>query len=60
MLRDTGSTLSPFHAFMFLQGLEDQGIKSNTIRISVGIEHINDLIEALENAFKTIEKKYEL
>ncbi|MDO4620512.1 MAG: O-acetylhomoserine aminocarboxypropyltransferase/cysteine synthase [Lachnospiraceae bacterium] len=32
--------------------LEEQGIKPNTIRLSVGIEHIDDIIEDLDQAFK--------
>lgn len=34
--------------------LLDQGIKPNTIRLSIGIENINDLIEALDGAFKAV------
>lgn len=38
LLRDTGSTLSPFHAFLFLQGLETLSLRverhvSNTLKI---------------------------
>ena len=32
--------------------LEEQGIKPNTIRLSIGTEHIDDILEDLENAFK--------
>lgn len=32
--------------------LKEQGIKQNTIRLSVGTEHIEDIIEDLEEAFK--------
>ena len=31
--------------------LLDSGIKSNTIRLSIGIEHIDDIIDDLEQAF---------
>lgn len=34
--------------------LLDQGIKSNTIRLSIGTENIDDIIEDLDEAFKTI------
>lgn len=34
--------------------LADQGIKQNTIRLSIGTEHIDDIIADLENAFKAI------
>ena len=117
LLRDTGATLSPIHAFIFLQGLEtlslrvergsiftfeikgdaktaqnfidhlklfsllanvadvkslvihpastthaelneaelaDQGIKPNTIRLSIGTEHIDDIIYDLSEAFDAI------
>ena len=123
LLRDTGATLSPFHAFLFLQGLEtlslrverhtyngggsiftfdikgdaqkakdfidnlelfsllanvadvkslvihpattthsqcteeellDQGICPNTIRLSIGCENIDDIIQDLDEAFKTV------
>lgn len=32
----------------------DQGIKPNTIRLSIGTEHIDDIIEDLDEAFKAI------
>ena len=32
----------------------EQGIKPNTIRLSIGIENVDDLINALEKAFKTV------
>ena len=31
--------------------MEDQGIKQNTIRLSIGIENIDDILFDLENAF---------
>lgn len=34
--------------------LLDQGIKPNTIRLSIGTEHIDDIIEDLSEAFKAI------
>ncbi|MDD5934877.1 MAG: O-acetylhomoserine aminocarboxypropyltransferase/cysteine synthase [Clostridiales bacterium] len=34
--------------------LLDQGIKPNTIRLSIGTENINDIIEDLEEAFKAV------
>ena len=34
--------------------LLDQGIKPNTIRLSIGTENIDDIIEDLDEAFKTI------
>ena len=34
--------------------LADQGIKPNTIRLSIGIENVNDLIAALDDAFKAV------
>lgn len=34
--------------------LREQGIKPNTIRLSIGTENINDLLEALDEAFAAI------
>lgn len=34
--------------------LLEQGIKPNTIRLSIGTEHIDDIIEDLEEAFKAV------
>ena len=41
-----------------LSGAEllEQGIKPNTIRLSIGIENADDLIEALDGAFRAIKK----
>ena len=35
--------------------LLDQGIRPNTIRLSIGIENIDDIIQDLEEAFKAIQ-----
>lgn len=43
---------STTHSQLSDSELAEQGIKPNTIRLSVGIENINDLIEALDDAFK--------
>lgn len=37
------------------QELKEQGIKPNTIRLSIGTENIDDLTDALDKAFKTVE-----
>jgi O-acetylhomoserine (thiol)-lyase len=34
--------------------LEDQGIRPNTIRLSIGTENIDDIIEDLDEAFKAV------
>lgn len=34
--------------------LLDQGIKPNTIRLSIGTEHVDDIIEDLDEAFKAL------
>ena len=34
--------------------LADQGIRPNTIRLSIGTEHIDDIIEDLDEAFKAV------
>lgn len=42
---------STTHSQLSLEELLDQGIKPNTIRLSIGTEHIDDIIEDLEQAF---------
>lgn len=44
------------HSQMNEQELAECGIKPNTIRLSIGTEHIDDIIADLENGFKAIEK----
>ena len=34
--------------------MEDQGIKQNTIRLSIGTEHIDDIIADLERGFAAV------
>ena len=34
--------------------LADQGIKRNTIRLSIGIENVEDIIADLDRAFKAV------
>ena len=95
LLRDTGASISPFNAFLLLQGLETlslrlerhhvelfsllanvadvkslvihpattthaqlsreaqlkAGIRPNTIRLSIGTEHIDDILADLEHGF---------
>jgi len=46
---------STTHSQLTEEELLDQGIKPNTIRLSIGTEHIDDLIDALEDAFKAIQ-----
>lgn len=36
--------------------LEEQGIHRNTIRLSIGTEHIDDIIGDLENGFRAVER----
>lgn len=45
---------STTHSQMTETELTSSGIKPNTIRLSIGLEHIDDLLEDLENAFKLI------
>jgi len=45
---------STTHSQLSAAELLDQGIKPNTIRLSIGIENVQDLIEALEEAFTFI------
>ena len=45
---------STTHSELNAEELIDQGIKPNTIRLSIGTENIDDIIEDLDEAFKTI------
>ena len=46
---------STTHAQLSEAELLDQGIKPNTIRLSIGTEHIDDIIADLENGFAAID-----
>ena len=46
---------STTHSQLSEDELLDQGIKQNTIRLSIGTEHIDDIIEDLENGFSAID-----
>lgn len=45
---------STTHSQLSLAELEEQGIFENTIRLSIGTEHIDDIIADLDNAFSAI------
>lgn len=45
---------STTHSQLSEEELLNQGIKPNTIRLSIGIETVDDLIEALESAFDAV------
>lgn len=45
---------STTHSQLTEKELSDQGIKQNTIRLSIGTEHIDDIIADLENGFSTV------
>ena len=45
---------STTHSQLNDEELPEQGIKPNTIRLSIGIENSDDLIEALDKAFAVI------
>lgn len=64
LLRDTGATLSPFHAFIFLQGLETLSLRverhvSNALKI---VDYLNNhpLVEAVHHPSLPSEPSYEL
>lgn len=64
LLRDTGSTVSPIHAFMFLQGLETLSLRverhiENALKI---VEYLNNhpLVEAVHHPSLPSEPSYEL
>ena len=42
------------HSQLTPEELEDQGIRPNTIRLSVGTEHIDDILADLERGFAAI------
>ena len=44
------------HSQLSAEELLDQGIKPNTIRLSIGTEHIDDIIEDLDQAFKAVKE----
>ena len=46
---------STTHSQLSAEELEEQGIKPNTIRLSIGTENIDNIIEDLEEAFKAVE-----
>lgn len=45
---------STTHSQLSGEELADQGIRPNTIRLSIGTEHIDDIIEDLDEAFKAV------
>lgn len=45
---------STTHSQLNEEELADQGIKPNTIRLSIGTENIDDIIEDLEEAFRAV------
>ena len=45
---------STTHSQLSTEELLDQGIKENTIRLSIGTEHIDDIIADLENGFASL------
>ncbi|MBQ8624418.1 MAG: O-acetylhomoserine aminocarboxypropyltransferase/cysteine synthase [Oscillospiraceae bacterium] len=42
------------HSQLSESELEEQGIKPNTIRLSIGTEHVDDIIADLENGFSAV------
>lgn len=64
ILRDTGATLSPFHAFIFLQGLETLSLRverhvSNTLKI-VEYLAVHPQVEAVHHPSLATEPTHEL
>ena len=48
---------STTHSQLSESELSEQGIFQNTIRLSIGTEHIDDIINDLENAFKAVKEE---
>ncbi|MBQ8271358.1 MAG: PLP-dependent transferase, partial [Bacteroidaceae bacterium] len=42
------------HSQLTEEELADQGIKPNTIRLSIGTEHIDDILADLQRGFDTV------
>lgn len=42
------------HSQLTEEELQEQGIRPNTIRLSIGTEHIDDILEDLQNAFDAV------
>ena len=42
------------HSQLSAEALADQGIKPNTVRLSIGTEHIDDIIADLEKGFRAV------
>ena len=53
---DNFASASTTHSELNEAELIDQGIKQNTIRLSIGTENIDDIIEDLDEAFKAIQE----
>ena len=49
------SGITTTHSQCTPEELADQGIKPNTIRLSIGTENIDDIIQDLDEAFKAIQ-----
>lgn len=47
---------STTHSQLSTDELKEQGIFENTIRLSIGTEHIDDIINDLENAFNSVKE----
>ena len=47
---------STTHSQLSAEELEDQGIRPNTIRLSIGTEHIDDILGDLEAGFEAVRK----
>ena len=45
---------STTHGQLNAEELEEQGIRPNTIRLSIGTEHIDDILQDLEAAFRAV------
>ena len=45
------------HSQLSQEELLDQGIRENTIRLSIGTEHIDDIIEDLEKGFQAVKDR---
>lgn len=47
---------STTHSQLNEEELKEQGLRANTIRLSIGTENIDDILEDLSEAFKAVKK----
>ena len=54
--QETPDPATTTHSQLSEQELKEQNIKPNTIRLSIGTEHIDDIIQDLEGGFNAVKQ----